>query len=130
MHQITYKLDKTISAEPLYTKGRFDVIDYIITGKRWQHNTKDIYSDIESGVDTDHYPRITKVNLKASYHINQTRKKYIPCTNEQKATIQHDAQKQQAIRNNTSQHNTMDKGNSRKGHDRENNNKTPIRAIN
>ena len=31
---ITYKIDKQINTEPPYTKGRFDVIGYIITTNR------------------------------------------------------------------------------------------------
>ena len=64
-------------------KGRFDVIDYIIVHKRWQNSIKNTYSDIHSGIDSDHYPLIAEVavRLKAQYRHQVVRNKF------QKATV-------------------------------------------
>ena len=35
--QITYKIKKTIGNQPPYTKGRYDVSDYIMIGDKWKN---------------------------------------------------------------------------------------------
>ena len=83
--QITYKLDKQAGTQPPWTKGRFDVTDYIMTTSRWKNSIKDVQSHIWADIHSDHYPitaRI-KVNLKANYRNNRKRHKYLRCSDAQ-----------------------------------------------
>ena len=81
---------KNTGTGPPYTKGRFDVIEYIIVPKRWQNAIKNVYSDIWSGIDTDHYPIIAdiRVSLNAEYRYTTPKTRYIKCTDVQQDKLE------------------------------------------
>ena len=97
-HLITYRLDKQARTEPPYTRGRFDVIDYFITNQQWKNNTvKNVYTDIFSGIDSDHYLIIAEISisLKAHFHRQEPRHKYIPCQDQQRIDFNNELQNTQ-----------------------------------
>ena len=60
---ITYRADKSANNKPPYIRGRFEVLDYIIIPQRWKNSIRDVYSNIESGLDT--LPSNRKVSMQA-----------------------------------------------------------------
>ena len=81
-HLITYRMDKTARTEPPFVKPRIDVVDYIMVHKRWQNNVKHVYSDIVSGIDSDHYPAIAEIRIKLKANYRKVKSKFLvqPCT--------------------------------------------------
>ena len=102
-HQITYRVDKSARTEHPYTKGRFDVIDYIIVHKRWQNRVKNVYSDITSGINSDHYPLVAdiKINLKAEYNKQKEQLLFQPCNMAEQSSFQRATRPHTARNNNT-----------------------------
>ena len=70
-YQITYKRDKASGTEPPFNKTQDDTIDYIIILRRWKSSVKDTYSNLYSGVDSDHYPSVAKIALKFKAEYNK-----------------------------------------------------------
>ena len=75
---ITFKLDNTAKFEPPYNRQIFATIDYTIIQQKWKDNIKDTYSDMRSGIDTDHFPvtSVLKVALKAKYRNAEQRLRF------------------------------------------------------
>ena len=83
---ITYKLDKTIGTTPPYDNKRYATLDYFLTHKKWRNNIRNVHSDMQAGIDTDHFPLLmtVRIKLKAEYGKRITRTKYVQCTDNQR----------------------------------------------
>ena len=86
---ITYRLDKTIGNAPPYNTKRYSTIDYFLTHKQWRNSIRNIYSDMQAGIDTDHFPLImtVRIKLKAEYGTRTFKPKYLPCDEEQRLRL-------------------------------------------
>ena len=83
---ITYRLDKTAGDEPPYDRTKYETIDYFFTHNKWRNSIRNVYSDMQAGIDTDHFPLLMhiRIKLKAEYGKTTTKPKFIPCTDEQR----------------------------------------------
>ena len=52
-----------MSNQPPYTKGRYDVLDYIITHQTWKSTLTFVHRNITSGIDTDHFPLVADISI-------------------------------------------------------------------
>ena len=82
---ITYRLDKTIGNTPPYDSKRYATIDYFLTHNKWRNMICNIHSDIQAGIDTDHFPLLMtiRIKLKAEYGNRTVKPKYTTCTDDQ-----------------------------------------------
>ena len=94
MHTTFQKVDTKLIAHrhigtiigPPYARGRYEVIDYVLIGDRWNNGISDIETDIYANIATDHYPQIIKARfkLKGVQHMKIKRDKYDICDEEQR----------------------------------------------
>ena len=58
------KLHKEARTEPPpFTKGRSDVIVYIVAPRRWHNSVRNVYTDLFAGIDSDHYPLTADIKI-------------------------------------------------------------------
>ena len=85
---ITYKDDKAHPGVPPYDSRKYDTLDYILIKDRWKNVVNDTYSDTQAGINSDHYPLISRIHvrLKAQYkkERNDQKLEFEPCTDEQR----------------------------------------------
>ena len=46
-----------------YTRGIYEMIDYIRTGERWKNTIRNIENDLGANIDTRHIPIIAEVEI-------------------------------------------------------------------
>lgn len=62
---ITYKMDKSIEGgPPPYNRQRYETLDYVATADKLKNCMKNVDSDVNCNINTDHYP------LKVRFIIN------------------------------------------------------------
>ena len=85
--KVTYKQDKRHPGGPPWTRGKYEVLDYVAINRRWRNAARNAETDVHANVDTDHYPLIIdlQVRLKAREERKRVnRKKYMKCSEEQR----------------------------------------------
>ncbi len=70
-------------------REKHEQIDYILTTERWKNSVKNVESDCEANIHSDHYPVWAEIQmkLKAMKKGGQKRKKYRESTQEEKDEI-------------------------------------------
>lgn len=70
---------------PPYIRQHHETLDYVLAPSRWKNFIKNIESDINSSVNSDHYPLWFKIvlNLKARHHPEHKPMEFLKCDEEQ-----------------------------------------------
>eukprot|EP00973_Karenia_brevis_P078287 10869393-Karenia_brevis.AAC.1 len=83
----TYKEKKSHAGGPPWRRPVYEVLDYVLTPRRWRNSIKDAESDTHVNISSDHFPIWirTVVNLKAKPQgARRTRPKFLQCTEEER----------------------------------------------
>ena len=72
---------------PPWTRGRYEVLDYIVIGQRWKNVVTNAESDTAANIPSDHFPLKFHIRLKLKAVGNRSTKqrlKFDPCSREQR----------------------------------------------
>lgn len=81
----TYKQDKTHPGGEPFQRPKYEVTDYICVPQRWRNSVKNVESDTDSGIYSDHYPikaRI-RIDLKAKHEPTKEHYEFYKCDEDQ-----------------------------------------------
>jgi hypothetical protein len=86
---ITYKEDKSHPGGPPYDRSKYDTLDFILVPQRWRNSIRDVENDIDSGINSDHYPLIAKVHIRLKARIWAKKKTWVyhKCNDEQRKLL-------------------------------------------
>ena len=81
----TYQENKSHMGGPPYKRPTHEVLDYVLTPKRWRNAIKYIYSDVSADINSDHYPLVAviKVRLITKYGQRPNPYFYAKCSEEE-----------------------------------------------
>ena len=86
---VTYKEDKSHPGGPPYDRSKYDTLDFILVPQRWRNSIRDVENDIDSGINSDHYPLIAKVHIRLRARIWAKKKTWVyhKCNDEQRKLL-------------------------------------------
>ena len=68
---MTFKQNST-NIGPPYDRDRYETLDYILTRNRWKNTVKDVESDKNTTVRSDHFAMTAKIKVKLKAEEKQT----------------------------------------------------------